>query len=109
MKSRPTSRKVHASWNQRELLCSKYVSPAAFNCTCIRRYQYDPEFEWHPFSVGKECLDGPVAAPTNHKVLAETNKARILNVYAAANTLETFHAHMRMSIFIVWGTPIAIK
>lgn len=73
------------------------------------KYRNDPQFMWHPWSVGKDCLDGPSAAPANHKVIADTPHMRLLNVYAPALALETFHAHMRMSIFIVWGTPIAIK
>ena len=45
-------------------------------------YSADPDFKWHPCSVGKDCLDGPKVAPDNHKILAESAHMRLLNVYA---------------------------
>jgi hypothetical protein len=60
-------------------------TPCAFE---PEKYQDDENFRWHPWSVGDMCLDGPSAAPLNHKVIADNANARLLNVYAPALTLE---------------------
>ena len=59
------------------------------------------EFPYHPWEF--QCMDGPIAAPLNHKVLIENDKVRIVNVYGIPYERENFHVHKRMSMFIQWG------
>jgi len=49
--------------------------------------------------------DGALASPPNHKVVAETDSVRVINVYCPASSLElAFHTHTRLSFWISWGS-----
>merc|ERR1712048_312386 len=49
--------------------------------------------------------DGAVASPPNHKVVAENDFIRVVNVYCPPGQLETaFHTHTRLSFWLYWGT-----
>jgi len=48
--------------------------------------------------------DGAIASPPNHKVVAETTKIRVVNVYCPLGTIEyRFHTHERLSFWIYHG------
>jgi len=50
--------------------------------------------------------DGAVASPPNHKVVAENDYIRVINVYCPSGELETaFHTHTRLSFWITYGVP----
>jgi hypothetical protein len=56
-----------------------------------------------PYHDWKTSEDGPNAAPLNHKVLAETDALRVVNVYGYPGSTEAMHSHKWMSIFLQWG------
>jgi len=58
------------------------------------------EFPFHPWF---DDMDGPIAAPLNHKILAENTHVRVVNVYGVPFERENYHVHKRMSMFIQWG------
>merc|ERR1712048_129864 len=50
--------------------------------------------------------DGAVASPPNHKVVAENEFIRVVNVYCPPGELETaFHTHTRLSFWLSYGVP----
>lgn len=50
--------------------------------------------------------DGAVASPPNHKVVAENDNIRVVNVYCPPGQLETaFHTHTRLSFWLSYGVP----
>lgn len=48
--------------------------------------------------------DGAVASPPNHKVVAENDNVRVVNVYCPSGEVETaFHTHTRLSFWLSYG------
>ena len=64
-----------------------------------------PPLPFHDWKLGE---DGPEAAPLNHKVLAETDAIRVVNVYGYPNEPELMHSHKWMSIFLQWGIDTSL-
>lgn len=49
------------------------------------------------------CYDAVPVSPENHKILAQTDDLRVVNVYGPPETIEEFHTHQRLSFFLHWG------
>ncbi|MED5579311.1 MAG: hypothetical protein VX794_04700 [Nitrospinota bacterium] len=69
----------------------------------------DPEeeiTERPPYILGTpEELDAVAAAPSNHEVLIENEKVRVVRVTIEPGELEKMHTHKYHSVFIVSSLP----
>jgi hypothetical protein len=62
------------------------------------------DFAANDNSVIFNKTDGAGASPPNHKVVAENDQIRVVNVYCPSGDLETaFHTHTRLSFWLYWG------
>ena len=52
-----------------------------------------------------EELDAVAAAPSNHEILIENEKVRVVRVTIEPGVLEKMHTHKYHSVFIVTGLP----
>ena len=50
-----------------------------------------------------DANDGPIVAPTNHKILYESADVRVIEVTLAAHTKEIMHTHARPAILYIDG------